>query len=174
LRPQRAAQLGVEMRRSRVAKNLTQARVGALVGASQSQISSFEAGDEHALAGDKVAKFAELIGFDMSAFDEALRAAAATTAWCANPNCPTNEPYLIAERVALRPRMVDATRQRFCVFCGDELQKQCPRCGASASAGAFCSACGAPLVRGELPREELEREDAANYEAQRRRLILGR
>ena len=68
--------------------------------------------------------------------------------FCPNPHCPTNHPYLVDGRSFRQPdrEKADPVGGKFCAFCGEILEKQCPNCGAQIHDGAFCSSCGEPYV----------------------------
>ena len=135
---------------------LSQSELAVEVGCKQSAISMFEQGDGTKLNDDVIAKLSKKFGIEISTGGPEPAAArqltgavaAANTAFCPNPHCPSNKAYSVDGRVLLRPDRIvaDPAGGRFCALCGEVLERHCPNCGAEVHDGAICSFCGEPYV----------------------------
>lgn len=67
--------------------------------------------------------------------------------FCPNPECPSNLPITIGDRVALLPKgHLAQEHDLHCTWCGEVLERACPECGAPVNEGAFCPHCGKPYL----------------------------
>lgn len=142
------------MRDARRAKGLTQADVARLVGCQQSQVSMLEGGLPNKVARETLAKIADLLGIEIP--DPPATSVPAATgalpfaghAFCPQPDCPSNTPYVVGGEIFFRPAPQPGVPRpgHRCAWCGEVLAFVCPKCGAAATAGACCRECGAPLV----------------------------
>jgi len=148
-----------QLKEARRAAKLSQSDVAREVGCKQSALSMFEQGDGTKLNDEVIEKLARK-------FNVVLRPKApeavevvpmrplfsvsgeAHTAFCPNPNCPTNHRYTVEGRDFLRPDRVlaDPVGGKFCAICGELLERRCPNCGAPVHEGAICSLCGDPYL----------------------------
>ena len=147
------------IKQARRAAKLSQQELAAEVGCKQSALSMFEQGDPTKLNDEVVEKLARKFKVDLHAVPPEAESAAsvvsplmpravAHSAYCPNPNCPTNHRYEVEGRVFALPDRdgADPVGGRFCAMCGESLNRVCPNCGAPVHPGAICSLCGEPYV----------------------------
>ena len=161
-----------QLARARREKGLTQSALAQAVGCKQSAISMLESGQPEKLSQEAVAKIASLLEVSLDAASALLspepRTLSPLTPYCPSAACPSNVPYAVAGELLFWPRPQPASAGgKHCAYCGEVLERQCPRCGAAAGEGACCHACGGAKVIDTLP-PETGREAWA---AQRRREI---
>ena len=148
-----------KIKEARRTAKLSQSTVAAEVGCLQSALSMFEQGDGTKLNDDVIKKLAEKFNVDLTAKPEEKKAAvpppvhahvhlAGVKGFCPNPQCPSNHPYEVDGRTFVLPdrQKADPVGGKFCAFCGEVLEKQCPNCGAPVHDGAICSLCGDPYI----------------------------
>lgn len=149
----------LKLKEARRAAKLSQSVVAAEVGCKQSALSMFEQGDGTKLNDDVIAKLAKKFNVELDAkkggvaFSTSVAARVsqryeAHTAFCPNPNCPTNHRYTVDGIDRLLPdlKMADPVGGKFCALCGEVLERRCPNCGAPVHEGAICSLCGDPYL----------------------------
>ncbi len=149
----------------------TQARVAGLIGASQGAVSGFENGNPHALADGKVRDLARVLDLDLGSLGREVAAPAPTgLGYCANGLCPTNDPYLVAGGLRLKPTFA-AEPGPFCGCCGEPRANECqnPMCGAPLREGLCCYRCGQAYV--EAPERERLMPDPIERELEVRRAL---
>lgn len=145
----------MEIKLARREAGLSQSEVAAEVGCKQSALSMFEAGDPTKLNDEVVEKLARK--FNISLEDpspvktENLSKEVVITGekgFCPNPDCPSNRRYQVGGQLFLEPdrSMADPVGGKFCVKCGEVLEKRCPNCGAPLHDGAVCSFCGKSYI----------------------------
>ncbi len=167
-----APTLGRIFAERRKSLRLTQAFVAGRIGASQGAVSGFEKGNPHALADHRVRDLARVLELDLDALGHEAAAPAVALAYCAGPHCPTNDPFLVAGGLKLRPTFTQAPGP-FCGCCGEPLARSCqnPACGAPLAEGIHCYRCGDAYVPApdpaELVPDPLERELARRRELNR-------
>lgn len=136
---------------------LSQSVLAKEVGCKQSALSGFEQGDGTKLNDEAVRKLSERFGIPIeeeTASQEHVPAVsyssshAAVRGFCPNLHCPSNHAYQVEDRNLLRPEReeCDPAFGKFCVVCGEVLEKKCPNCGAPLNPGAFCTICGEPYI----------------------------
>ncbi|MBI1381140.1 MAG: helix-turn-helix domain-containing protein [Planctomycetaceae bacterium] len=159
-----APSLGRIFAERRRSLRLTQARVAGLIGTSQGAVSGFENGNPHALADGKVRELARVLELDLDSLgSETPTGAAGALSFCANGLCPTNDPYLVAGGLKLKPTFA-VDPGPFCGCCGEPRAKECqnPMCGAPLREGLCCYRCGQAYVEAPDPArlvpDPLERE----------------
>ncbi|MBN1343282.1 MAG: helix-turn-helix transcriptional regulator [Phycisphaerae bacterium] len=137
--------IGHLFRQRRRQKKWTQADVAQQIGSKQSQISSFENGNEHALAREKVTALAKLLHIS----EERLLARPINDkpacGFCTNRHCPTSFPYVRGEVVVFRPTFLKSNRP-YCRWCGEPMRYDCSECQAPIEEGLNCTACGAEYL----------------------------
>lgn len=158
-----------QFRLARREKGLTQAELAQRVGCRQSAISMMEAGRVTALARETREKIASVLGVTLEGVQAATTnaAPAAGHAFCTDPECPSNVPFVVAGALLFWPRPQPMAGGRHCACCGEVLASVCGRCGLPAGGGACCRACGTPFV----PPPADVRADAGAWAAARRRQI---
>lgn len=163
-----APTLGRIFAERRKALRWTQARVAGLIGASQGAVSGFENGNPHALADGKVRELARILELDLDALGREALPAPNRLAYCANALCPTNDPFLVAGGLRLKPSF-DAQPGPFCGCCGEPLAHECqnPMCGAPLAEGLCCYRCGVPYVEAPEPERLLPDPREAQFERRR-------
>jgi transcriptional regulator with XRE-family HTH domain len=164
-----------ELARARREKGMTQSALAEAVGCKQSAISMLEAGQAGKLSRESVEKAARLLGVELPKDSgEAGPSAGPSPAaqgrgYCPNALCPSNVPYLVDGRLLFWPRRQPEPAGPRCAWCGEVLETHCPECGAAASDGACCTACGKPRVTDTVPAGT----DKAAWAGKRRAEIEG-
>jgi transcriptional regulator with XRE-family HTH domain len=139
--------LARRLRDARRGRGLTQADLARQVGCRQSAVSMMERGRSDALSRENLGRLAALLGVTLDVGADGNGAAPAGRAYCPQAGCPANVPYAVEGEVLFWPSGPQpAPGARCCAHCGEVLARNCPSCGAPASAGACCTACGAPYV----------------------------
>lgn len=168
---QSSTELCWQLREARRAKGLTQAQLAQRVGCQQSAVSMMESGRTTALASETLARIALALGVALGHEASAPATADATPtsgrAFCMDPECPSNIPFVVSGALVFWPRPQPVAGGRHCAHCGEVLAGVCGKCGAPASAGACCRDCGAPFV----PPPAMVRADSEAWAAERRRQI---
>ena len=142
----------LKLKEARRAAKLSQGVVASEVGCKQSALSMFEQGDGTKLSETVIKRLAEKFGVSLSEprreAVERFQEVSGERGFCPNPHCPSNASYEVDGRTLFRPdrSAADPAHGRFCVLCGEVLEKRCPNCGASIHDGAICSFCGEPYV----------------------------
>ena len=141
----------LKFRDARRAAGLSQSQLAQEFGCNQSAISMFEQGDGTKLGDDVIERLATKFGLSLAA----PAAPAATpvrttpkTGFCPNPACPSNHAYQVEGRTFFSPHPdeCDPVGGKFCVWCGEVLERVCPNCGAPLNPGGVCSVCGKPYI----------------------------
>ncbi len=144
-----------QIRNARRAAGISQSALAVEVGCKQSAISMFEQGDGTKLNDEVVEKLAKKFGVDLhssakavSPVERVVLPSVREIGFCPNPHCPSNRSYEVEGRKLLKPdrAAADPVGGKFCVLCGEVLEKHCPNCGSSVHDGAICSFCGSPYV----------------------------
>lgn len=155
-------------------KGMTQSTLAQAVGCKQSAISMLESGQPEKLSQEAVAKIAALLEVPLEPHSAQGHSSApiphpsVALAYCPSAACPSNVPYAVAGELLFWPRPQPASASaKHCAYCGEVLERQCPRCGAAVTAGACCPACGGAKVTNTLPPEA----DGEAWAEQRRREI---
>lgn len=148
---------------------LTQSQLAEKIGCKQAALSMFESGRPTKLSEEFVKKAAEVLEIDLTERPAATVPLAAAFApgvlgFCPDPECPSNLPYLVGDRLVYRPRLAAG---KHCVHCGELLEKRCPACGAQLNEGACCAVCGTGYVTSALD----ENADLRRYVAERQAAI---
>ncbi len=159
-----------QLREARRAKGVTQAELAQRVGCQQSAISMMEAGRVTALAPETRARIAAELGVLLEAGTSECAVAAAPArvrAFCPDPDCPSNVPFVVSGALVFWPRGESVAGDRHCACCGEVLARSCGRCGAAVTAGACCRDCGTAYV----PSAALPVADPAAWAEARRRQI---
>ena len=132
---------------------ISQSELAAELGCKQPALSMFEQGDGTKLSEEFVEKLSEKFGIPIADEVKSVSPAAAGrflpgTAFCPDPECPSNVAYSVGGRVLRRPdrKAADPAGGRFCAVCGEILERVCPSCGAAVHDGAICTFCGSPYV----------------------------
>lgn len=138
-------------RDARRKKGLTQEQVAEAVGAKQSAVSMFENGRPDALSNEKMASMGRLLGVEAEDAAGAVESIPQGSArFCPDPDCPSNTPFLVGERVVVQPAMVSVPGDSpaYCRLCGEVLVSACPnpQCRQPPAPGAFCGVCGSAYV----------------------------
>ena len=138
-----------QLARARREKGLTQSALAQAVGCKQSAISMLESGQPEKLSQEAVAKIAVILEVSLDAPSAILNP---LTTYCPSAACPSNVPYAVAGELLFWPRPQPAAAGgKHCAYCGEVLERQCPRCGAAVGEGACCHACGGAKVTDTLP-----------------------
>lgn len=169
--------LGSQIKAARQRRHMSQSALARLVGCKQSALSMYEGGRETALSAQTVGKLCEELGLLPPSETELATAAsthvpeeAGERVFCPNPECPSNLPARVGERVVLTPHThVAGEAERHCAWCGEVLERACPECGAPVNAGAFCVRCGTAYLA-EAPN----RADPARIAAAERLMAWSR
>ena len=146
------------IRDARREAGIRQSALAREVGCNQSAISMFEVGDPTKLNDETVEKLAKKFKVTLCDYVVAGKAntlnpspivpfssaAVPHSAYCPNPNCPSNRAYQVEGKSFLLPdlSLADPIGGKYCAMCGEVLERTCPNCGKSVHAGAFCSNCG--------------------------------
>ncbi len=143
--------LGEQIKTARLQRHLSQSMLARKVGCKQSALSMFESGRATALGAQTIGKLCDELGLlppsqaELAAVlnAEAPMATAGERSFCPNPQCPSNLPMSVGERVTLVPRgHLAQAHECHCAWCGEVLERACPECGAPVNPGAFCTCCG--------------------------------
>ena len=130
-----------------------------------------ESGRTTALAQETVVRIAAELGVALehaaAASVPAVAMPSSGHAYCTDPECPSNIPFVVSDALIFWPRAQPVAGGRHCVCCGEVLASVCGKCGAPAAAGACCRACGAPFV----PPPATVQADGEAWAAERRRQI---
>lgn len=128
-------------------KGLTQTQLARQADCRQSAVSMMERGRPDALSWAKIETIGGILELDLSEYapksTETESAAVSLTAkgYCPHFDCPSNTPYVVNSRLFAMPRTLSTGK--FCQYCGELLEKECPECGAKISdASACCQDCG--------------------------------
>jgi len=163
--------IGRQLREARRAKGLTQAELAQRVECQQSAVSMMESGRMTALAHETLVRIAAELGLSLE--NTAAKPAPAVTssalgrAYCTDPECPSNIPFVVSGALIFWPRPQPVAGGRHCAYCGEVLASVCGKCGASAAAGACCRECGATFV----PLPAAVRADNEAWASERRQQI---
>lgn len=150
----------VKLKEARRAAKLSQGELAAQVGCKQSALSMFECGQPTKLNEEVVRKLAEKFNLKLNDKSEEIvvpqrssvivpsNPAFVVRGFCPNPSCPSNRSYQVDGRTLYLPDRdaADPIGGRFCVLCGEVLEKHCPNCGTPVHAGAICTLCGEPYL----------------------------
>lgn len=138
------------LRETRRRKGLTQAQVAEAIDCKQSAVSMFENGRRDALSREKLAALGKLLDVDVNRSAKDEPPVAGSVRFCPDIDCPSNIPFMVGSRVAVRPSMVpvDGDAPAYCRYCGEVLAAACPnaQCSAPPAPGAFCAVCGTAYV----------------------------
>lgn len=139
-----------QLREARRVRHLTQAALARQVGCQQSAVSMLEAGRVTALSRETLQKLAALLEVRLPveagvAAPPLSVADPAGRAFCPDPGCPTNIPFVVNGVLLFWPQMHSGSGAH-CAACGEVLASGCPKCGAPARGGACCRQCGTALV----------------------------
>ena len=160
--------LHLRLRAARRDKGLTQADLAQRAGCQQSAISMMESGRMTALAQETLQRIAVELGVAIETHGKTpVAAPSAGAAYCTDPECPSNIPFVVSGALVFWPRPQPAAGGRHCACCGEVLSSACGTCGAPAGAGACCRACGSPFV----PPPATVRADLEAWAETRRRQI---
>ena len=147
-----------QIKMARREAGLSQSILAKEVGCLQSALSMFEQGDGTKLNDEVIAKLCKKFGIELSKAGESaapcvavptqVPRAANVHAFCPNPTCPSNIPYVVDGRSLLRPdfEQADPVGGKFCAVCGEILERACQNCGAPVHKGGICSFCGQPYI----------------------------
>jgi transcriptional regulator with XRE-family HTH domain len=168
------------VRQARLAQHLSQEKLAALVGCTQSAISHFESGQEHVLSVDTLALVEKALGLSSVATPAPLPGLETpgheTMAFCPNHDCPGALPTVIRERIAFRPAFYlvpHGVAAAYCKMCGALLAHGCPNCCTPlVEAASFCMGCGTPLVGGAATLQPADPEGYAERASQRQARYL--
>lgn len=159
--------LGSQIKEARQRRHLSQSALARKVGCRQSALSMYEGGRATALSAQIVGKLCDELGLvppTQAELDTEVPMSSGVRVFCPNPECPSNLPVAIGDRVVLVPHAhMAGERERHCAWCGEVLEKACPECGAPVNSGAFCVHCGTPYLS-EAP----ERADSVRVAASER------
>ncbi|MEI6211316.1 MAG: helix-turn-helix transcriptional regulator [bacterium] len=160
-----------QLREARRVRGLTQAQLAQRVGCQQSAVSMMEAGRTTALARETLVQIAAELGVALAHVGAtpatADTAASCGRAFCTDPECPSNIPFVVGGVLVFWPRPQPVAGGRHCAHCGEVLAGICSKCGAAASAGACCRECGTPFV----PPPATVCADSEAWAVERRRQI---
>lgn len=144
------ANLSELVREARRRKGLTQAQVAEAIDCKQSAVSMFENGRRDALSRDKLVSLGKLLDVDPSRAAQESDAPTGNLRYCPDVNCPSNVPFMVGGRVAIRPSMtpVSGSAPSYCRYCGEVMAASCSNaeCKESPEPGAFCAACGTAYI----------------------------
>ena len=138
------------VREARRRKGLTQAQVAEAIDCKQSAVSMFENGRRDALSREKLTSLGKLLDVDTNSTAQEAHGTVGNLRFCPDIDCPSNIPFMVGGRVAIRPSMVPVTGNApsYCRYCGEVLSPSCPntQCSTPPSPGAFCAACGTAYI----------------------------
>lgn len=139
-------------------QGLTQSALAKAAGCAQSAISMFESGHPEKLSMEFVEKIAGILKIPMAEkprtqIPELPPAFSLQKGYCPNPACLSNIPYIINDELFVWPELILLTDNiKYCVTCGEVLERRCPGCERPVTAeGACCASCGHPRVLATLP-----------------------
>lgn len=161
------------VRSHRRRKGLTQADTARATGATQSQISFYEAGRTGVLSKERIEALAKLLEIDAASLLEVRQSAPPTVSYCGNWDCPSNDPYVSKAGLIFRPRFT-STPPSMCLWCGEPLQQHCSNCSSAiVPRGMNCGTCGDPYVETpeDAPQHDLDRW--ASMRRERNLALLG-
>ena len=162
---------------ARKAKGLSQSSLAVEVGCKQSTISAFENGDATKLSDVTVKKISEVLGVSLEVPKKEEREPQPAAVpgmmvrgYCPDPNCPSNIPYVVGDRLLFKTLREKASPNGGgrCACCGEVLETRCGACGAPLNDGACCGVCGEPYVSITLPSGM----NASSWSAARRSELL--
>ena len=164
------------VREARRRKGLTQAQVAEAIDCKQSAVSMFENGRRDALSREKLTSLGKLLDVDTSREPQEVRTPAGNLRFCPDMDCPSNVPFMVGGRVAIRPSMVPVTGDAptYCRYCGEVLTASCSntQCSAPPTPGAFCTVCGTAYINPVSARTPTDTWVRARQESYRRLLEL--
>ena len=164
----------LRFRDARREMNLTQTVLAREIGCKQSALSMFEAGFPTKLSEEFVQKLAKRLNVSLEPPPTPSASAVSDLppnmgvhGFCPSFICPTNVPYVVEDRIFMRPNRLMASPGcgTHCAFCGELLEMSCPACGSQLNEGACCAVCGSSYVTPALP----EGTDISAWVAMRRR-----
>lgn len=143
-----------KLKEARREAGLSQSIVAKEVGCKQSALSMFEQGDGTKLNDEVIKRLAEKFDIKLDEAEETTPAVFPTApktlekGFCPNPHCPSNHGYKVGDTTFLKPARdeADPVGGKFCVLCGEVLEKKCPNCGGELHDGAVCTWCGSAYV----------------------------
>jgi DNA-binding XRE family transcriptional regulator len=143
-------------------QGISQSELAVEVGCKQSAISAFENGDPTKLSEETVKKLAGRLGVSLEEKKTQMSALAdgygkaVVRGFCPDPNCVSNIPYAVGNRLYYHTTLRGVTAQngKRCAHCGEILEMRCPACGAPLNEGACCIACGEAYVAPQTPDTE--------------------
>ena len=158
----------IRFRDARRERGLTQSALAAEIGCKQSALSMFESGQSSKLSEEFVSKLSQKLGVSLEVKDKNTVDvfSGVVSGYCPSCFCPSNIPYVVDDRVFLRP-IHSVHRGGRCAYCGEILERACPVCGAPLNEGACCAVCGSAYVTVSLPGGA----DLVEWAAARRREI---
>ncbi len=147
---------------------MTQSALARSVGCRQSAVSMFEGGRVDKLSMDSVRKIAALLEIPMDgATNGEAPAVCGQKAYCPNPACLGNIPYVVNGALIVWPAVAAAAEGAvYCRICGEVLERACIECGLTVAEGAFCAACGKPRITPAAPRDVSHSEWSAQRRAE--------
>lgn len=143
--------LGEQIKTARLQRHMSQSALARKVGCKQSALSMFESGRATALGAQTIGKLCDELGLlppsqaelAMATREAVEPAVTGERTFCPNPQCPSNLPVAIGERVTLVPQgHLAKAHECHCAWCGEVLERACPECGAVVNPGAYCACCG--------------------------------
>jgi DNA-binding Xre family transcriptional regulator len=143
--------LGEQIKTARLQRHLSQSALARKVGCKQSALSMFESGRATALGAQTIGKLCDELGLlppsqaelSAAARHEMPNSLSGERTFCPNPQCPSNLPIQVGQKVTLVPRgHLAQAHECHCAWCGEVLERACPECGATVNPGAFCTCCG--------------------------------
>ncbi len=161
--------ISMRFKEARRNRGLGQTELARAVGCKQSAISMFESGRITAISEETIGKIAAELGIDLKAMCEKApdKGVAASISvlksprlFCPDMECPSNYPYLVGGRLMVIPLkdVLPHGGGKFCPYCGEVLERNCPECGAPLNDGACCSQCSFQYIQCSLsPEVDLQR-----------------